>query len=334
MPEFCIIQTKQKMQDQSIVRSMVSTLKTMALWAIAIQSWAQPPSRPQTVLITGAASGIGKATAIAFVRQGYVTYATDKDTTRMDDLKEMGCRIRYIDVTIDSIMVDRVSNIEREAGGIDVLVNNAGFGQNGVVEELPMDRIRAQFEVNVFGALRMTQLVLPGMRTRKSGRIIHVSSVGGEFTTPGASAYHASKYALESFADGMRGELRQFGIEVVLIKPGGVYTNFMHTANKLYPSPLKDNAYGTFRENFVRQSNAIFDPAKNSFGVLTPEKVAGVILKSAQKKKPKTRYRIGVLAKVTPVMRRMMSDRGFDKFMLRQFKLPTQKGASFYLHSK
>ena len=309
---------------------------TIGLVAFALpmgQLFAQSTTNQKTVLITGAANGIGKATAIAFVERGYITYATDKDTTNMKDLEKLGCRIRYIDVTIDSIMTSRIRGIEAETGGIDILVNNAGYGQNGVLEELSIDQIRKQFEVNVFGLIRMTQLVLPKMRERKSGRIINIGSVGGEFTTPGASAYHASKYALESFTDGMRGELRQFGIEVVLIKPGGVYTNFMNTANKLYPEPMADGTYNEMREKFIKQSNAMFDPKNRTYGILTPEKVASVILKSAEKQKPKTRYRIGALAKITPKIRSLKSDRGFDKFMLRQFKVSTKKGESVY-HTK
>lgn len=292
--------------------------------------FAQSTTNQKTVLITGAANGIGKATAIAFVEKGYITYATDKDTTNMKDLEKLGCRIRYIDVTIDSIMTSRIKGIEAETGGIDILVNNAGYGQNGVLEELSIDQIRKQFEVNVFGLIRMTQLVLPKMRERKSGRIINIGSVGGEFTTPGASAYHASKYALESFTDGMRGELRQFGIEVVLIKPGGVYTNFMNTANKLYPEPMADGTYNEMREKFIKQSNAMFDTEKRTYGILSAEKVASVILKSAEAKKPKTRYKIGALAKITPIIRSIRSDRGFDKFMLKQFKVSTKKGESVY----
>jgi short-subunit dehydrogenase len=291
---------------------------------------AQPSNNGKTVLITGAASGIGKATAMAFVKQGYKTYATDKDTTNMAELENLGCKIKYIDVTIDSVMFEAVKAIEQETGGVDILVNNAGFGQNGVIEELSIEKIRKQFEVNVFGHIRMTQLVLPKMRERKSGRIINIGSVGGEFTTPGASAYHASKWALESFNDGLRGELRQFGIEVVLIKPGGVYTNFMNTANKLYPEPMADGTYNEFREKFVKQSNTIFDPKKKKYGVLSPEKIARVIVKAAEKKKPKTRYKIGALAKITPIIHSLMSDRAFDKFMLKQFKVTTKKGESNY----
>jgi short-subunit dehydrogenase len=291
---------------------------------------AQTSDKTKIVLITGAASGIGKATAMAFVKKGYLTYATDKDTSNMQDLEKLGCKIRKIDVTIEANMVEIVKSIENETGGVDILVNNAGFGQNGVIEELSIEKIRKQFEVNVFGLIRMTQLVLPKMRERKSGRIINIGSVGGEFTTPGASAYHASKWALESFNDGLRGELRQFGIEVVLVKPGGVYTNFMNTANKLYPEPLTDGTYNEFREKFVSQSNAIFDPKKKTYGVLTPEKVATVILKAAEKKKPKTRYKVGALAKITPIIHSLMSDRSFDKFMLKQFKVSTKMGQSNY----
>lgn len=290
----------------------------------------QPVNAHKTVLITGAASGIGKATAMAFVKKGYTTYATDKDTTNMQELEKLGCKIRQIDVTIESSAVDGVKSIENESGRIDILVNNAGYGQNGVIEELSIDKIRKQFEVNVFGLLRMTQLVLPNMRERKSGRIINIGSVGGDFTTPGASAYHSSKWALESFNDGLRGELRQFGIEVVLIKPGGVYTNFMNTANKLYPEQSTDSAYKEFREKFIKQSNAIFDPSKKTYGILKPEKVASSIVKAAEKKKPKTRYKIGALAKITPIIHFLLSDTAFDKFMLRQFKLSTKKGKSIY----
>jgi short-subunit dehydrogenase len=319
--EFCIINLN--------INEMQKIMAILGLFSI-LAGQVSGQTLNKTVLITGAANGIGRATAIAFVQKGYKVYATDKDTSNMQDLQKLGCKIKQIDVTIEQNMVDGVQAIEKETGGIDILVNNAGFGQNGVIEELSIEQIRRQFEVNVFGLLRMTQLVVPTMRKRKSGRIINIGSVGGEFTTPGASAYHASKWALESFNDGLRCELRQFGIDVVLIKPGGVYTNFMNTANKLYPAPMADDTYKEFREKFIAQSNAIFDPTKKTYGVLKPEAVAEVIIKASEKRKPKTRYKIGALAKITPVIHSLMSDVGFDKFMLKQFKVSTKKGESVY----
>jgi NAD(P)-dependent dehydrogenase (short-subunit alcohol dehydrogenase family) len=272
----------------------------------------------KTVLVTGAASGIGKETAIRFSNAGYLVYATDKDTLNLKALEARGCRTLYLDVTLEESIVEAVARINRETSGVDILVNNAGYGQNGTIEEVPIEAIKQQYDVNVFGLIRVTQEVLPGMRARRSGRIINVGSVGGEFTTPGASIYHSTKYALESITDGMRGELRSFGIDVVLIKPGGVRTNFIHTSNRLYPEPIDGNPYGEFRNKFNEMTNAMFDPGNRSFGILSPEQVAGVIYQSATVKKPRTRYRIGMLAKITPRLRRMRSDRGWDKFMLKQ----------------
>jgi short-subunit dehydrogenase len=314
-------------------KSAFKKINAIGLFALSLSigsALAQPAKNPKTVLVTGAASGIGRATAIAFVKNGYITYATDKDTTNMRDLKQMGCRIRYIDVTIDSLMVNRVRSIEAETGGVDILVNNAGYCQNGVIEELPIATIKKQYDVNVFGVLRMSQLVIPKMRERKSGRIINIGSAGGDFTTPGASAYTSTKYAIESLTDGLRGELRQFGIEVVLIKPGGVYSNLINTSNKIYPEPMADGTYNEFREKFNKKTNSMFDKSNKTYGILSSEKVAGVVYKSARAKKPKTRYRVGALAKITPKLRSMMGDRAFDKFLLRQFKVSTKKGESIY----
>jgi short-subunit dehydrogenase len=257
---------------------------------LASNSFAQTK---KVVLITGAANGIGKATALAFAQKGYITYATDKDTSQMQDLEAAGCKIKYIDVTIENVMVSAIKDIENETGGIDILVNNAGYGQNGVIEELSLDAIRRQFEVNVFGLLRMTQLVLPKMRERQSGRIINIGSVGGEFTTPGASAYHASKWALESFNDGLRGELRQFGIEVILVKPGGVRTNFMNTANKMYPKPMEKSPYLDFREKFIKQSNDILTQIKNLMASFCPIKLPKSLSKRLKKRSLKQGIELG-----------------------------------------
>lgn len=171
----------------------------------------------------------------------------------------------------------------------------------------------------------MAQLVAPTMRRQGFGRIINVGSVGGDFTTPGASAYHASKYAVESFNDGLRGELGLFGIDVVLIKPGGVATNFMNVANARYPAAMAQSPYVEFRAKFASMTTRMFDPEASSFGILRPEKVAETIVKAASVRTRRTRYRIGLLAKMTPRMRRLLGDRGFERLLLRQMGMKKGK---------
>jgi NADP-dependent 3-hydroxy acid dehydrogenase YdfG len=271
------------------------------------------------VLITGASSGIGKACAIKFSSDPtFKVYVTSRNINSLNELKNLGCVPVQLDVTDDQSMTQAISKIQSESNGVDILINNAGYGQNGVIEELPVESIKKQFDTNVFGLLRMCQLVIPSMRNKKSGRIINIGSVGGEFTTPGASAYHASKFALESFTDGIRGELKQFGIQVSLIKPGGVRTNFVDFAKSVYPEPIDGNPYGEFRTKFNAMTAKIFDPNNKAYGVLKPEQVADVVYKSATVENPKTRYRIGMVAVITPIMRRLVSDRVWDNIMLGQ----------------
>jgi short-subunit dehydrogenase len=272
----------------------------------------------QVVLITGASQGIGKASAKIFVENGFETWVTARNIHSLEELVRTGCRAVCLDVTDENSMQSAVRQIENETGGVDILVNNAGYGQNGVLEELPLDTLRKQFETNVFGLIRMCQLVLPGMRKKGKGRIINIGSGGGEFTMPGASAYHATKYALESLTDGLRGELRPFGIEVSLIKPGGVRTEFMNVANETYPAEMENSPYREFRQKFQGMADKMFEPGKNTYGILTPEAVAKDIFKAATVVKPKTRYRVGTLAKIMPHVRRLMSDRAWDKLMLGQ----------------
>jgi NADP-dependent 3-hydroxy acid dehydrogenase YdfG len=272
----------------------------------------------QVVLITGASQGIGKATARVFAENGFITYVTARKIAALQELEAWGCRPLALDVTDEKTMLAAIEIIEHETGGVDILINNAGYGQNGVIEELSIEQIRQQFETNVFGLLRMCQLVLPGMRKKQKGRIVNIGSVGGDFTTPGASAYHASKYALESFTDGLRGEVKQFGIVVSLIKPGGVRSNFTTVADAGYPKEMVDSPYRDFREKFQAMMTTMFDPSNKAYGVLTLEAVAKTVFQAATAPHPKTRYRVGVLAKVMPRLRRLFSDRGWDRLMLGQ----------------
>ena len=198
-----------------------------------------------------------------------------------------------------------------------MLVNNAGYGQNGVIEELSLDDLRRQFEVNVFGLIHVTQEFVPAMRARGRGRVINIGSVGGDFTSPGASAYYASKYALESFSDGMRQELGRFGIDVVLVKPGGVDTEFTEHAAPYYPPAMEDSPYLEFRESFLAMTEVVLDPERSSYPILAPTDVSEVVYKAATAKRPRTRYRVGVTARLMPVLVSLRSDREIDRMMLK-----------------
>jgi short-subunit dehydrogenase len=276
----------------------------------------------KVVLITGASSGIGAAAAIQLIKDTqFEVYVTARNVQSLQSLAQLGCKAIALDVTDEESMRSAIQKIESETDGVDILINNAGFAQNGILEEMPLAIIRKQFETNVFGLIRMCQLVLPKMRQKQNGRIINIGSAGGDFTTPGVSAYHASKYAIESFTDGLRAEVRQFGIQVSLIKPGGVRTNFMNVADSLYPAAIEGNPYQLFRARFAELTVKIFDPKNKSYGVLTPETVAQAIYKAATATFPKTRYRIGGVAKVMPVVRRLMSDKAWDNLMLKQIGL-------------
>lgn len=275
----------------------------------------------KTVLITGASSGIGKETAKLFVQNEFRVVATARNLDRMADLRELGCLTVKMDVTDEASIQQAFASIRAQAGPIHVLVNNAGFSQNGFVEELTSEQLRYQFEVNVFGLLRVSQMVLPGMRAARNGTIVNVGSAGGDFTSAGASAYHASKYALESFTDGMRQELASFGINVVLVKPGGVETEFVNNSNSFYPQPMAGNPYGKMRANFLAMMTTILDSTNSAFPVLKPTQVARAIYNSAIQPNPKTRVRIGRTARLLPLMKSLMSDRAFDRLIMNQLGL-------------
>lgn len=275
----------------------------------------------KTVLITGASSGIGESAALKFLEKGYHVIGTARKVSRLEGLSKKGIETVALDVTKEASIQQAFKEIFSKHEKIDILVNNAGFSQNGFFEELTPESIRYQFEVNVVGLVRVTQMVLPMMRKYKQGRIINVGSVGGDFTSAGVSAYSASKYAIESFTDGMRQELQSFGIEVALIKPGGVKTNFIDNSEKFFPKPIEGNPYGVQREKFTTMLRDLNDPKKSSFPMLEAEQVADVIVKAAIVKHPKTRYRVGTTAKIMPIMKGILTDKAFDNMILKQMKL-------------
>ena len=268
-------------------------------------------------LVTGASSGIGKAIAQAFVAQGYMVYATTRQHDALADLQ--GIRPLLLDVTQESSMVQAIQTITAEQPTLDILVNNAGFALNGPVEELSLAAIRHEFETNVFGLVRMTQLVLPLMRANSRGHIINIGSIGGTFTAPGAGAYHASKYAVEAFTDALRYEVHTFGIEVTLIQPTGVHTPFFAKQAETLPQTGDDSPYAYFKKRFVQTANRMY--AGRIYGLIEAEDVANVVVHAVHSSRPRTRYKVGVSAHLYYQLRRLLSDRAWDWVMSLQFPM-------------
>lgn len=284
----------------------------------------RPANSTNVALVTGASSGIGRASAEALRKAGFTVVASARRPETLEPLQKSGFHTLQLDVTDEASMQEAVGKLEATYGAVGVLVNNAGYGQNGPVEELPMDAIRRQFETNVFGLVRMCQLVLPGMRRQGGGRIINLSSVGGEFTAPGAGAYHASKYAVEAFNHALRYEVKTFGVDVISVQPGGVRTNFIGTSNNALPQTGDDSPYAFFNKNMADVTERMFSE-NSSWGILTPERVADVIAQAATVRRPRTRYKVGVTAKLLPLMRRALSDRQWDALWARQFPVQEKR---------
>jgi len=197
----------------------------------------------KVVLITGASSGMGKATAKLLVEKGYIVYAAARRTERMSDLKELGAKILHMDVADEGLMEKGIKEIITNEKRIDILINNAGFGLLGAVEDVGLDDARYQMEVNVFGLARLTQLVLPHMRTQRSGKIVNVTSTAGKMAAPLSGWYSASKFAVEALSDSLRIEVKQFGIDVIIIEPGGVKSEWATIATQSIKQGLVNEAY-------------------------------------------------------------------------------------------
>ena len=277
------------------------------------------------ILITGCSSGIGRATAIALCGSGLMVYASARRPADLEDLSARGIRTLALDVTDESSMAAAVEAIESEAGAVGVLINNAGYGLYGAVEQLPMAAIRRQFETNFFGLVRLTQLVLPGMRRAGRGRIINVSSMGGRTTLPGGAFYHASKHAVESFSDALRMEVGQFGIDVVLIEPGLVRTPWYDVAaasvsGAAQPGDDQD-PYGAYKSAIAGSFTDATSGSLARFGS-TAEGVANVITKAVTARRPRTRYLISGVARGMVAMKRWLPDRVHDAVLSRQYGLP------------
>jgi NAD(P)-dependent dehydrogenase (short-subunit alcohol dehydrogenase family) len=272
-------------------------------------------SAVSAVLITGCSSGIGRATALRLARRpDSVVYATARRPSDIADLEHAGCRTLALDVTDDASMASAVQTIEAAHGAVDVLVNNAGYSQSGAIEAVPLDRVRAQFETNVFGPLRLTQLVLPAMRRRRRGTIVNLSSMGGKLVFPGGGIYHATKYAIEALSDALRFEVAGFGIHVVIVEPGLIRTAFSDAALDAMRG-ADDAVYGEFHEAVGRTTANAYSQGLSRKLSGTPDDVARVIERAIAAPRPKTRYRVTTSATLFLNLRRVLGDRGWDRFL-------------------
>jgi NAD(P)-dependent dehydrogenase (short-subunit alcohol dehydrogenase family) len=269
---------------------------------------------PQKVaLVTGASSGIGQASALRLHQAGFVVYGVARRTDRMQQLSQRGIKTLAMDVTDDDSTAAGVKEILAEAGRIDVLVNNAGYGSYGAVEDVPLEEARRQFEVNLFGAARLIQLVLPGMRERHSGTIINITSMGGKIYTPFGAWYHGTKFALEAVSDCLRLETKPFGIDVVVIEPGGIRTEWSGIAAAHLRETSGHGAYG----DQAAAVAAAFDSEAMAKRSSPPEVIAKTVTKAATTRRPKTRYAVGSGAKPLIFLRRWLPDRTYDSFIRR-----------------
>jgi NAD(P)-dependent dehydrogenase (short-subunit alcohol dehydrogenase family) len=293
---------------------------------------AATPSR--AVLVTGCSSGIGRATAIRLARTGRHVYATARRLEAIEDLEAHGCRLLRLDVTDEDSMRAAVAAVEAEHGAVGVLVNNAGYSQSGAIETVPIEEVRRQFETNVFGLVRLTQLALPGMRAQRWGKVVNVSSMGANFTFPGGGFYHATKYALEAISDALRFEVKGFGVDVIVVQPGLIRTGFGDAAVSALEqgtAPAGAGAdgggeaadpYGNFNRSVAQATREVYDQGPLARLGGDPEDVAEAISKALDARRPRARYRVTPSAHMLVAQRAVMTDGMWDAMLRTQFPQP------------
>lgn len=264
-------------------------------------------------LVTGASSGIGEATVLQFLKDGYKVYAAARRVERMAPLAKAGAHVLALDLTDDSSIVATVEAVKAQDGRLDILVNNAGYGSLGALEDVPLDEARRQCEVNLFGLARLCQLALPMMRAQKFGKIVNVTSIGGRLSSPFGNWYHATKFAVEGLSDCLRMEVRPFGIDVILIEPGAIATEWSGIATENLIARSGDTAYGPYARKYA----AAFASERAAKLASKPEVVARTIARAVAARRPKTRYATGGGAQIFLGLRRILPDRMFDGLMWR-----------------
>ncbi len=271
----------------------------------------------RTVLVTGASSGIGKATTLKLLHEGYFVYASARNPAKLESLAAQGAKILELDVTQDKSMQGSVDRIIHECGRLDILINNAGYGSYGALEDVPLDEARYQFEVNLFGVGRLTQLVLPHMRKQSFGKIVNITSIGGKIYEPLGSWYHATKFALEGLSDCLRLELKPFGIDVIIIEPGPIRIEWGEIAIEKLMKTSGHTVYATAAQAGAKLLASASDETVAS----KPEVVATAIAKAIKAKRPKARYPVGTGAEFLMTFRKFASDGMMDalmQFMIRR----------------
>lgn len=278
----------------------------------------------KAVLITGCSSGIGRATAERLAADRWKVYATARRLETIADLEARGCSTLALDVRDEASMQAAVDAVTEADGAVGVLVNNAGYSQSGAVESVSIDQVREQFETNVFGLLRMCQLVLPGMRDQRWGKIVNLSSMGGRLTFPGGGVYHATKYAVEAVSDAMRFEVRGFGVDVILVEPGLIVTNFGRAATaSIEGAGDPGGPYGEFNRKLAEITTGAYEGPLARLGS-GPEAVARTIAGALAARRPKARYPVTASARLLIGQRRLTPDRLWDLMMRAQFPTPKQ----------
>ncbi|MDP9290535.1 MAG: SDR family NAD(P)-dependent oxidoreductase [Thermoproteota archaeon] len=282
----------------------------------------QEQERSSVAVVTGSSSGIGLETSLLLARSGFHTYATvrniDKAQQLVDIVKkeknELPLEILPLDITDDNSVKSTIDKIVNESGRIDVVVNNAGYGLIGALEDIPMQEMKAHFDTNLFGAIRVMQNVLPIMRKQRSGTIVNISSMGGRIAFPLSSTYSGTKFALEGVTDSLGYEVEQFGIKVILIEPGVVRTNFAKSMKKIGKTSNPNSPYAKLVEIREATRKERLESSSN-----TPDEVAKVVLKAITSPNPDARYVVGVDAASLLESKNTMTDTEFKKLMMRIF---------------
>lgn len=265
-------------------------------------------STKKVVIVTGASSGIGMAIVRKLLSDGCTVYGGARRVDRTSDLVSLGAKVLPLDVTDESSMSEFVNSVLSSEGRIDALVNNAGYGTYGSVEDIPLSEARQQFEVNTFGLVRMSQLVLPTMRQQKAGRIINITSMGGKIWTPFGAWYHATKHAVEVISDAMSFEVRPFGVQIVIVEPGHIATEWGKIAADSLRESLQNSVYKT-------DGNVMADVLENGTGASSPDVIAKVVSHALATARPRRRYAAPLDAKAAIFLNWILPEWAWEKLI-------------------